>query len=82
MPDGETMMPSTSLDTGDDLAELAEFLRFLSDWLAADHGRLAVSLRDFTGNRAYGLSQLRADLDKFVLLLGGDGPPAAARARS
>lgn len=29
------MMPSASLDTGDDLAELAEFLRFLSDWLAA-----------------------------------------------
>jgi hypothetical protein len=68
-------MPSLSLDTGD-AAELAEMLEFLSDWLAADHGRLAVSLRDFIGNPAYGLSELRGDLDKFVFLLGGsDGEP-------
>jgi hypothetical protein len=46
-------------------------LQFLSDWLAADHGRLAVSLRAFTGNSAYGLSELRADLDRSVFLLGG-----------
>jgi hypothetical protein len=34
-------------------------LQFLSAWLAADHGRLAVSLRDFIGNPAYGLSHMR-----------------------
>jgi hypothetical protein len=59
-----------------DAAELAEMLQFLSDWVAADHGRLAVSLRDFIGSPAYGLSELRGDLDKFVFLLGGsDGEP-------
>jgi hypothetical protein len=26
-------------------------LQFLSDWLAADHGRLAISLRDFIGGQ-------------------------------
>jgi hypothetical protein len=68
-------MPSLSLDSGD-AAELAEMLEFLSEWLAADRGRLAVSLRDFVGHPAYGLSELRVDLDKFVFLLGGsDGVP-------
>ena len=65
-------MPSLSLDAVD-AGELAEMLQFLSDWLAADHGRLAISLRDFIGHPAYGLSHLRADLDKFVFLLGGSG---------
>jgi len=50
----------------------------LSDWLAADHGRLAVWLRGFTASPGYDLSQLRRDVDRFVILLGGsDGgqPP-------
>ncbi len=68
MPEPPAAVPG--LDVGD-AAELAEMLQFLSDWLAADHGRLAVSLRDFIGNPAYGLSHLRADLDRFVFLLGG-----------
>ena len=63
-------MPAISLDVGD-AAELAEILQFLSDWLAADHGRLAVSLRAFIGSSAYDLSRLRADLDRFVFLVGG-----------
>jgi hypothetical protein len=63
-------MPPVSLDAAD-AGELAELLRFVSDWLAADHGRLVVSLRAFTGSSGYDLSQLRRDVDKFVILLGG-----------
>jgi hypothetical protein len=62
-------MPSLSLDVGD-AAELAEMLQFLSDWLAAD-GSLGTSLNRFVGHPAYGISQLRADLDRFTFLLGG-----------
>ena len=62
-------MPSLSLDLGD-AAELAEMLQFLGDWLAAD-GTLEASLSRFVGHRAYGISQLRADLDRFTFLLGG-----------
>jgi hypothetical protein len=63
-------MPQVFLDAGD-VGELADLLQFVSDWLAADHGRLAVSLRDFTGSSAYDLSQLRRDVDRFVIQLGG-----------
>ena len=35
-----------------------------------------VRLGQFTGNPAYGLAQLRQDLDRFAFLLGGsDGEP-------
>ncbi|HEX9538500.1 MAG TPA: hypothetical protein VGA04_10050 [Streptosporangiaceae bacterium] len=68
-------MPRITLDVAD-AAELAEMLQFLSDWLARDPGRLGASLEEFVGHPAYGLAQLRADLDKFVFLLGGsDGEP-------
>jgi hypothetical protein len=68
-------MTSLSLDASDD-AELAEMLQFLSGWLAADRGLLGASLPRFTGRDAYGLSQLRSDLDRFTFLLGGsDGGP-------
>ncbi len=63
-------MPDVRLDPAD-AAELADMVRFLSDWLAADHGRLAASLRAFTGNSGYDLSQLRRDVDRFAILLGG-----------
>ena len=44
--------------------------------LAADHGRLAASLRAFTPSLGYDLSQLRRDVDRFVFVLGGsDGEP-------
>jgi hypothetical protein len=68
-------MPQTTLDTGDAI-ELAELLQFLSGWLARDPARLGPSLEDFVGHPAYGLAQLRQDLERFVFLLGGsDGEP-------
>jgi hypothetical protein len=68
-------MPEVRLDTGD-AAELAEMLQFISEWLAQDPGRLGPSLEQFVGRPAYGLPQLRGDLDRFIFLLGGsDGEP-------
>ena len=68
-------MPDVKLDVGD-AAELAEMLQFISEWLARDPGRLGASLEEFAGNPAYGLQHLRADLERFVFLLGGsDGEP-------
>jgi hypothetical protein len=63
-------MPKVKLDVTD-AAELAEILQFLSQWLDRDPGRLAASLADFVGHPAYGLDELRADLQRFVFLLGG-----------
>ena len=60
-----------NLDTGD-AVELAELLQFLHDWLAADPDPLGKSLRVFIGGRAYDVDQLRADLNRFVFLLGGN----------
>ena len=54
-----------------DAAELPETLQFLSEWLARDPGRLGASLEQFVGHPAYGLAQLRGDLERFVFLLGG-----------
>jgi hypothetical protein len=68
-------VPHVTLNAAD-AGELAEMLQFLSDWLARDPARLGASLEDFVGHPAYGLAQLRADLDRFVFLLGGsDGEP-------
>ena len=64
-------MPELRLDVVD-AAELAEMLQFLSQWLARDPGRLGPSLEEFAGHPAYGLAQLRQDLDRFTFLLGGD----------
>jgi hypothetical protein len=59
-----------------DAAELAEMLQFFSQWLARDPDRLGASLAEFVGHPAYGLPQLRDDLERFVFLLGGsDGEP-------
>jgi hypothetical protein len=64
-----------SLDTAD-AAELADILQFLTEWLARDPDRLGPSLQDFVGHPAYGIRQLRTDLDRFIFLLGGsDGEP-------
>ncbi len=63
-------MPELRLDAAD-AAELAEMLQFLDGWLARDPARLAASLEQFVGNPAYGLPQLRQDLERFVFLLGG-----------
>lgn len=64
-------MPPTNLDTTD-AVELAELLQFLNDWLASDQDAVAASLTRFVGARAYGVDQLRADLDRFAFLLGGN----------
>jgi hypothetical protein len=63
-------MPEVKLDAAD-AAEVAETLQFLSQWLARDPGRLGASLAEFVGHPAYGLPQLRQDLERFVFLLGG-----------
>ena len=63
-------MPELRLDATD-AAELAEILQFLSQWLARDPGRLGTSLEQFVGHPAYGLNELRGDLERFVFLLGG-----------
>ncbi len=63
-------MPDVSLNATD-AAELAEILQFLSQWLARDPGRLGESFERFVGHPAYGLNELRGDLERFVFLLGG-----------
>jgi hypothetical protein len=68
-------MPEVKLDATD-AAELAEMLQFLSEWLARDPTRLGASLAAFVAHPAYGLSELRGDLERFVFLLdGSDGEP-------
>ena len=72
-------MPEVKLDAAD-AAELAEILQFLSQWLARDPARLGDSFGEFVGHPAYGLAQLRGDLERFVFLLGGsDGEPLFGR---
>jgi hypothetical protein len=73
-------MPEVRLDASD-AAELAEMLQFLTGWLTRDPGRLAVSLEEFAGHPAYGIAQLRDDLERFIFLLGGsDGEPLFGQA--
>ena len=68
-------MPAMNLDMSD-AAELAELLQFLRDWFASGHDHLRAELEAFVGNTRYDLQQLRADLDRFTFLLGGnDGEP-------
>ena len=64
-------MPDVSLNATD-AAQLAEMLQFLSGWLAAGPS-LGASLGRFAGHPAYGISDLRADLDRFAFLLDGSG---------
>jgi hypothetical protein len=42
-------MPAVSLDAAD-AGELAELLRFVNDWLAADPDQLGISLHQFVGS--------------------------------
>jgi hypothetical protein len=54
-----------------DAVELAETLTFLAHWLDSDQRRaLADSLTAYVGHEAYNLAELRADLHRFVFLLG------------
>ena len=64
-------MPRTCIDTADAI-ELAETLQLIARWLAAGHEHLAASLLAFIGHPAYGPDALRADLDRFTFLLGGN----------
>jgi hypothetical protein len=63
-------MPDVKMDAAD-AADLAEMLQLLSGWLARHPARLTVSLEEFVGHPAYGIEQLRQDLERFVFLLGG-----------
>lgn len=63
-------MPQIALDLGD-ATELAETLTFIAGWLSGSQEQvLAGSLAAFVGHPAYGIENLRADLHRFVFLLG------------
>ena len=63
-------MPQITLDTGDAI-ELAETLTFITGWLSGSQQQtLAGSLAAHVGHPAYGIDALRADLHRFVFLLG------------
>ena len=63
-------MPQIRLDLGD-AAELAETLTFLAEWLSGSQKQtLADSFAAFVGHPAYDTDALRADLHRFVFLLG------------
>ena len=64
-------MPQTRIDTADAI-ELAEILQLIAGWLAADPATLTPSFLAHIGHPAYGLDALRADLDRFTFLLGGN----------
>lgn len=71
-------MPEVKLNA----AELAETLQFLSEWLARDPGRLGACPAEFVGHPAYGLDELRGDLERFTFLPGGsDGESLFGPAR-
>ena len=58
---------------GSDGAELVELLGFVRGWLGgSDREALRASLARFVGREGYEVSELRADLARFVILLGGD----------
>jgi hypothetical protein len=64
-------MPRTCIDTADAI-ELTETLQLIAGWLAADPATLAPSLLAHIGHPAYDINALRADLDRFAFLLGGN----------
>lgn len=64
-------MPRTCIDTADAI-ELTQTLQLIAGWLAADPASLSGSVHAYIGHPAYGLTALRADLDRFTFLLGGN----------
>jgi hypothetical protein len=56
----------------DHTAELTELLEFLNAWLTSDHNHLNTSLINYVGHPAYNTNHLKADLARFIFLLGGD----------
>jgi hypothetical protein len=60
-----------------------QVLQFLSQRPGRDLARLAASLGEFVGHPAYGLDELRNDLERFGFLFGGShGEPLRSRASS
>ncbi|MBF6303001.1 hypothetical protein IU459_36670 [Nocardia amamiensis] len=59
----------------EDAIELAEMLTFIDDWLAGAGPAVGRSFSGFVGSDGYSIEALRADLDRFVGVLGvgGDG---------
>ena len=57
-------MPGVTLDAGD-AAELAEMPTLIGEWLARDN-RLKTSIAGQIGHPAYGIQQLRDDLDRIL----------------
>ena len=68
-------MADVSLDVVD-ATELLGMLDFISNWAAGDREVLDRSLRRFVGVEGYDIELLRADLERFIFLLGGDGEEA------
>jgi hypothetical protein len=64
-------MPQTCLNTTDAI-ELAQTLQLITGWLTTDPATLTPSFLAYIGHSAYGLDALRADLDRFTFLLGGN----------
>lgn len=63
-------MADARLELGD-AAELADLLTFLAEWLSGSQQQtLADSLTAFVGDPGYDIATLRADLHRFVFLLG------------
>jgi hypothetical protein len=63
-------MPAITLDPAD-AAEIAETLTLLTGWLSGSHKHaLTESFTAFIGHPAYNTDTLRADLHRFVFLLG------------
>jgi hypothetical protein len=69
-------MPGASLTT-EDIAELVDFLRFLSEWVAADRDRLSTSLPEFVNDHPYGVGVLHQ-----ISLASGTCSAVALRATS
>ena len=63
-------MPGITLDPAD-AAEIAETLTHLTKWLSGSQKQaLADSFAAFVGHPAYNTDTLRADLQRFIFLLG------------
>ena len=56
----------------DHAIELTELLEFLNGWLTSDHDHLNASLLRYVGHPAYDINRLKADLARYVFLLGDD----------